>query len=69
MGCSVVFYAPNVIGYVRVILAILAFYHSASPVHFLFFYCTSYLLDALDGYAARVLSQSTHDGFSWVTDR
>lgn len=63
MGVSVLFYVPNVIGYLRVILAISAFHQHASPTRFLLLYGTSYLLDALDGHTARALSQSTRCPF------
>lgn len=63
---------PNIIGYVRVVLAIASLYYM--PLHprtCSLLYSISALLDALDGYAARVFEQSTRFGavLDMVTDR
>lgn len=63
---------PNLIGYIRILLVIIAFYVCFKN-HYLFFVCygLSQLLDALDGHAARYFSQSTRYGamLDMVTDR
>ncbi|OAQ96656.1 hypothetical protein LLEC1_05480 [Akanthomyces lecanii] len=63
---------PNLIGYSRIVLAIASLYYM--PLHprtCAFLYSISCLLDALDGYAARVFEQSTRFGavLDMVTDR
>jgi len=67
----VYFYVPNLIGYARVVLAALAFYFHKNPVLFFALYASSELLDAVDGYAARLFNQSTKFGavLDMVTDR
>ncbi|KAG5951776.1 hypothetical protein E4U53_002274 [Claviceps sorghi] len=63
---------PNIIGYIRIVLAIASLYYM--PVHprtCSVLYSISCLLDAVDGYAARVFEQSTRFGavLDMVTDR
>ncbi|KAK7397816.1 phosphatidylinositol synthase 1 (CDP-alcohol phosphatidyltransferase1) [Neonectria punicea] len=63
---------PNIIGYFRIVLAIASLYYM--PLHprtCSFLYSVSCLLDALDGYVARVFEQSTRFGavLDMVTDR
>ncbi|KXJ89630.1 CDP-alcohol phosphatidyltransferase-domain-containing protein [Microdochium bolleyi] len=63
---------PNIIGYVRIVLAIASLYYM--PLHprtCSLLYSVSCLLDALDGYAARYYNQSTRFGavLDMVTDR
>ncbi|KAL1978175.1 hypothetical protein VTN31DRAFT_1034 [Thermomyces dupontii] len=63
---------PNIVGYVRVILAVASLYYM--PLHprtCSFLYSVSCLLDALDGYLARRFNQSTTFGsvLDMVTDR
>ncbi|KAI1940284.1 phosphatidylinositol synthase 1 (CDP-alcohol phosphatidyltransferase1) [Ophidiomyces ophidiicola] len=63
---------PNIIGYVRIVLATASLYYM--PLHprtCSLLYSISCLLDALDGYAARVYNQSTTFGavLDMVTDR
>ncbi|KAI5466954.1 CDP-alcohol phosphatidyltransferase-domain-containing protein [Mariannaea sp. PMI_226] len=63
---------PNIIGYSRIVLAIASLYYM--PLHprtCSFLYSVSCLLDALDGYLARVFEQSTRFGavLDMVTDR
>jgi len=63
---------PNLIGYVRIILAFASLYYM--PLHprtCSGLYSVSCLLDALDGYAARYFEQSTRFGavLDMVTDR
>ena len=69
---SVYLYVPNLIGYFRVILAFVG-YNAALTDWSLTVgcYCLSQLLDAADGYAARVLGQSSTFGavLDMVTDR
>ncbi|KAA8651499.1 CDP-diacylglycerol--inositol 3-phosphatidyltransferase [Aspergillus tanneri] len=69
---NVYLFAPNLIGYLRVVLAIASLYYM--PLHprtCSLLYSVSCLLDALDGYAARYFSQSTTFGavLDMVTDR
>jgi len=69
---NIFFFVPNVIGYFRIILALVAFYympddHVAATIA----YVLSAVLDAFDGYAARALNQSTKFGaiLDQLTDR
>lgn len=68
----VFFYIPNLIGYGRIILAILSFSMlSTSPSWAISLYFWSCLLDAADGYAARYFGQTSGFGgvLDMVTDR
>eukprot|EP00871_Galdieria_phlegrea_P002503 jgi/Galph1/3253/GphlegSOOS_G1926.1 len=71
MTIGVFFYVPNLIGYLRIILAIAAFFYWQQRNYFFFLYLTSFLLDAADGYAARLLHQSSELGalLDMITDR
>ncbi|EAL65018.1 hypothetical protein ACTFIW_007221 [Dictyostelium discoideum] len=65
-------YVPNIIGYFRVIFAILAFKYSHDEyVKFFVFYAISALLDMADGHAARLLNQCSQFGalLDMITDR
>ncbi|CEM22479.1 unnamed protein product [Vitrella brassicaformis CCMP3155] len=65
-------FVPNIIGYVRVVLAFVAFALAyVTWVGFVVCYSTSQVLDAFDGWAARRLNQTTHFGavLDQVTDR
>ncbi|XP_050715674.1 uncharacterized protein LOC126998242 [Eriocheir sinensis] len=55
----VLLYVPNLIGYIRLSLLLLAFclLHSSSPAWFVSFYTGSIVLDGFDGFAARKLHQ------------
>ncbi|KAB8069109.1 CDP-alcohol phosphatidyltransferase-domain-containing protein [Aspergillus leporis] len=69
---NVYLFAPNLIGYLRVVLTIASLYYM--PLHprtCSLLYSVSCLLDALDGYAARYFNQSTTFGavLDMVTDR
>ncbi|KAJ5819245.1 hypothetical protein N7474_004836 [Penicillium riverlandense] len=69
---NVFLFAPNLIGYSRIVLAIASLYYM--PLHprtCSLLYSVSCLLDALDGYAARYFNQSTTFGavLDMVTDR
>jgi len=69
---SVYLFVPNLIGYTRVLLAFIAFYVCFDePILFLVLYAISEILDAVDGYAARALNQSSKYGavLDMVTDR
>ncbi len=59
------------LGYARIILAILSFIHVSRPFLFLPLYSLSCLLDAVDGHAARLLDQCSRLGavLDMVTDR
>ena len=67
-------FAPNLIGYARILLALVGFPLAFSPTHwplFYWLYGTSYALDAVDGVAARALGQTSRFGavLDMVTDR
>jgi CDP-diacylglycerol--inositol 3-phosphatidyltransferase len=64
-------YVANLIGYVRVGCLLLASAFSKNTETFLQFYVTSYLLDAVDGTAARALGGTSKFGsvLDMVTDR
>jgi len=69
---NVILFVPNLIGYMRVFLALLSFYFM--PTDYIFAstcYIVSGLLDAFDGYAARKLGQSSKFGamLDQLTDR
>ncbi len=66
-----VLFVPNLVGYVRIVLTVLAFLDWRSPVHFFWFYYFGFALDAIDGLAARVLNQSSEFGaqLDMITDR
>ncbi|KAJ5997841.1 hypothetical protein N7499_005765 [Penicillium canescens] len=69
---NIFLFAPNIIGYSRVVLTFASLYYM--PLHprtCSFLYTVSCLLDALDGYAARYFNQSTTFGavLDMVTDR
>ncbi|KAK7087341.1 uncharacterized protein [Littorina saxatilis] len=58
----VLLYVPNIIGYMRVILTILAFVFYEQPLWFIILYSASIALDGVDGYAARKLNQCSDFG-------
>lgn len=69
---NIFLFVPNIIGFGRVILAIISFYFM--PTHCVLActcYITSALLDAFDGHAARYFNQSTKFGamLDQLTDR
>lgn len=69
---DVFLYIPNLIGYFRVLTALLSFYFmSLRQVTTLVLYGISGFLDAFDGYAARKYNQGTRFGavLDMVTDR
>jgi len=68
---KVFYFIPNIIGYIRIILACIAFWQYNSPFLFFFCYALSEFLDAVDGYAARLFHQSSTYGavLDMVTDR
>ncbi|XP_043541283.1 CDP-diacylglycerol--inositol 3-phosphatidyltransferase [Chiloscyllium plagiosum] len=69
---SVFLFVPNLIGYSRIILALIAFYFMLSdPVLATCLYLLSSLLDSLDGHAARLLNQCSKFGMmlDMLTDR
>lgn len=69
---NVFLFIPNIIGYARIVLALISFYYMPYnwPVAVVC-YCVSGLLDALDGHAARYFNQSTKFGaiLDQLTDR
>merc|ERR1712168_1047714 len=65
-------YVPNLIGYARILLLLAAFnYMEKNYILATSFYIISSILDAFDGYAARVLNQSSKFGalLDMLTDR
>ncbi|KAI5166043.1 CDP-diacylglycerol--inositol 3-phosphatidyltransferase [Nematocida sp. AWRm78] len=66
---TTLYYIPNIIGYSRVVLLFIALICSSRM--FVILYSVSYLLDALDGYAARILKQESQLGYilDMATDR
>ncbi|KAJ8245875.1 hypothetical protein GJAV_G00261240 [Gymnothorax javanicus] len=69
---NVFLFVPNLIGYARIVLALLAFYFmQCCPFAAVFCYLLSAFLDAFDGYAARALNQATKFGamLDMITDR
>ncbi|XP_041827794.1 CDP-diacylglycerol--inositol 3-phosphatidyltransferase [Melanotaenia boesemani] len=69
---NIFLFVPNLIGYARVVLALLSFYlMPCCPWPAVFCYLLSALLDAFDGHAARALNQSTKFGamMDMLTDR
>lgn len=68
---SVLLYVPNIIGYLRIALSILAFSHYSAPTTFALYYSLAFVLDAFDGLAARVFNQSSDFGalLDMLTDR
>ncbi|CDF39583.1 CDP-diacylglycerol---inositol 3-phosphatidyltransferase [Chondrus crispus] len=67
----VCFYVPNVIGYLRIVLSVVALTHWRSPWKFFAYYFTGFVLDAADGLAARTLDQTSAFGaqLDMLTDR
>ncbi|KAK0503170.1 phosphatidylinositol synthase [Armillaria luteobubalina] len=69
---NVFLFVPNIIGYLRVILAAVSLhYMSYHPIYSSILYGISSILDVADGYAARALNQSSKFGavLDMVTDR
>ncbi|XP_028455495.1 CDP-diacylglycerol--inositol 3-phosphatidyltransferase [Perca flavescens] len=69
---NIFYFVPNLIGYARIVLALLSFLLMPSwPWIAVFFYLLSALLDAFDGHAARALNQATKFGamMDMLTDR
>ncbi|MEQ2211798.1 hypothetical protein XENOCAPTIV_016422 [Xenoophorus captivus] len=69
---NIFLFVPNLIGYARVVLALLSFFlMPCCPWPAVFCYLLSALLDAFDGHAARALNQSTKFGamMDMLTDR
>lgn len=69
--CPVWLYVPNVIGYIRIVLSCAAFFHWRRPPYFAVYYSLAFVLDAADGYFARVLAQASEFGalLDMLTDR
>ncbi|XP_017786390.1 PREDICTED: CDP-diacylglycerol--inositol 3-phosphatidyltransferase [Nicrophorus vespilloides] len=69
---NIFLFVPNIIGYGRIILALISFYYMPTNCAVaIFCYITSALLDAFDGHAARYFNQSTKFGaiLDQLTDR
>ncbi|KAK3858362.1 hypothetical protein Pcinc_035445 [Petrolisthes cinctipes] len=72
MAENIFLFVPNLIGYGRIILALLSFYYMpTNPNLAAFSYILSGFLDAFDGHAARLLNQGTKFGamLDMLTDR
>lgn len=72
MTQNIFLFVPNLIGYARIILAIVSFYYMPTNPHIAVgCYLLSGLLDAFDGHAARLLNQGTKFGamLDMLTDR
>lgn len=67
----VALYVPNIIGYLRIILSVIAFANYEKPNIFFIYYFVGFVLDAADGLAARKLQQSSEFGaqLDMLTDR
>ena len=67
----VLLYVPNIIGYIRITFAGIAFANIMNPLYFFVCYSISYLLDATDGHFARKLHQTSQFGamLDMMTDR
>jgi CDP-diacylglycerol--inositol 3-phosphatidyltransferase len=71
-GWKTFFYVPNIIGYLRISASIYSFWiYDTQPQLFLILYFVSFVLDAVDGHAARLLNQKSEFGavLDMVTDR
>lgn len=69
---NIFLFVPNIIGYARVVLALISFYFMPTSWFVaVVCYCVSGLLDAVDGHAARYFNQSTKFGaiLDQLTDR
>uniref|UniRef100_A0A8C2MSQ5 CDP-diacylglycerol--inositol 3-phosphatidyltransferase n=1 Tax=Cricetulus griseus TaxID=10029 RepID=A0A8C2MSQ5_CRIGR len=69
---NIFLFVPNLIGYARIVFAIISFYFMpCCPFTASSFYLLSGLLDAFDGHAARALNQGTRFGamLDMLTDR
>lgn len=72
MAENIFLFVPNLIGYARIVLAIVSFHYMPTSPHIaVFCYLLSGLLDAFDGHAARYLNQGTKFGamLDMLTDR
>ncbi|KAG8194101.1 hypothetical protein JTE90_003042 [Oedothorax gibbosus] len=72
MAENIFLFVPNLIGYARILLAIISFYYMPTDyVKASFCYLLSGFLDAFDGHAARLLNQGTKFGamLDQLTDR
>ncbi|XP_074513132.1 CDP-diacylglycerol--inositol 3-phosphatidyltransferase-like [Sebastes fasciatus] len=69
---NIFFFVPNLIGYARIVLALLSFYlMPCCPWPAILCYLLSFLLDFFDGHAARAFNQCTKFGamLDMLTDR
>ncbi|XP_038053739.1 uncharacterized protein LOC119726211 [Patiria miniata] len=62
---NIYFYVPNIIGYVRLLLLLLAWFCLRYPPWFITFYLSSFFLDFVDGAVARRLHQTSAFG-AWL---
>ncbi|XP_074600656.1 CDP-diacylglycerol--inositol 3-phosphatidyltransferase-like [Brevipalpus obovatus] len=69
---NIFLFVPNLIGYARIVFALIScYYMQVDCVKAMIFYALGSLMDAVDGYAARRLKQSTRFGsiLDQLTDR
>lgn len=72
MAENIFLFAPNIIGYIRIILGLVSFYYIYDDyIASITMYTLSVLLDAVDGHVARYFNQSTKFGamLDQLTDR
>ncbi|XP_063060916.1 CDP-diacylglycerol--glycerol-3-phosphate 3-phosphatidyltransferase [Engraulis encrasicolus] len=65
MTLAVCCYVPNIIGYIRVVLILVAWCAFNNPAFFLPVYIISVILDGIDGWTARRLHQTSYFG-AWL---
>ncbi|XP_005157664.1 uncharacterized protein si:ch1073-145m9.1 [Danio rerio] len=65
MGFQVILYVPNLIGYIRILLVLIAWILYRDPHCFVPLYVLSVILDGVDGWVARRLRQTSRFG-AWL---
>ena len=60
---NVYLFVPNIIGYLRIVLLLIAFAFYTNPVYFLVLYVVAFFLDEFDGVVARCLNQCSKFGY------
>ncbi|XP_056330551.1 uncharacterized protein si:ch1073-145m9.1 [Danio aesculapii] len=65
MGFQVILYVPNLIGYIRILLVLIAWILYRDPQSFVPLYVLSIILDGVDGWVARRLHQTSRFG-AWL---
>lgn len=62
MRWRVFVYVPNIIGYIRLLLLVIGWWHFNYPIIFIPCYLSSVILDGVDGFSARRLNQTSEFG-------